>query len=96
MRFLCQRRNSRRPFDAMACGFIERCTNKYIKRIVASYDSNLRRYQSMSVDALNDVRVSAQQHLDILKTLRTRDPEKASEALKAHLEWSTDLLRITF
>lgn len=76
--------------------FIERCTNKYIKRIVASYDSNLRRYQSMSVDALNDVRVSAQQHLDILKTLRTRDPEKASEALKAHLEWSTDLLRITF
>jgi len=50
----------------------------------------------MSVDALNDVRVSAQQHLDILKTLRTRDPEKASEALKAHLEWSTDLLRITF
>lgn len=76
------------------CLFVERCTNKYIKSIVASYDSNLRRYQTMSVDALNDVRVSTQQHLDILKTLRTRDAEKASEALRKHLEWSADLLRI--
>lgn len=75
--------------------FVERCTNKYIKSIVASYDSNLRRYQSMSVDALNDVRESARQHLEILKTLRIRDPEKASEALKGHLEWSANLLRIT-
>lgn len=75
--------------------FVERCTNKYIKNIVASYDSNLRRYQSLSVDALNDVKESARQHLEILKTLRTRDPEKASEALKGHLEWSANLLRIT-
>lgn len=74
--------------------FVERCTNKYIKSIVAAYDSNLRRYQTMSVDALNDVRASVKQHLDILKTLRTRDAEKASEALRKHLEWSTDLLRI--
>lgn len=75
--------------------FVERCTNKYIKSIVASYDSNLRRYQSLSVDALNDVRESARQHLEILKTLRMRDPEKASEALKGHLKWSANLLRIT-
>ena len=76
--------------------FVERCTNRYIKSVVSAYDSNLRRYQSMSIDALNDVRVSAQQHLDILKTLRTRDPEKASEVLRLHLEWSASLLRNTF
>lgn len=74
--------------------FVQRCTNKYIKSIAAAYDSNLRRYQTMSVDALNDVHKSVQQHLDILKTLRTRDAEKAAEALKKHLEWSADLLRI--
>ena len=75
--------------------FVERCSNKYIKSIVASYDSNLRRYQSMSIDALNDVRESARQHLEILKALRLRDADKASEVLKKHLEWSTDLLRIS-
>ncbi len=75
--------------------FVERCTNKYIKRIVAGYDSNLRRYQSMSIDALNDVRESARQHLEILKALRLRDADKASEVLRKHLEWSADLLRIS-
>lgn len=74
--------------------FVHRCTNKYIKSIVAAYDSNLRRYQNMSVDALNDVRVSVQQHLDILRVMRTRDAEEVSRVLKKHLEWSTDLLRI--
>lgn len=74
--------------------FVERCTNKYIKSIVASYDSNLRRYQSMSIDALNDVRESARQHLEILAALRLRDADKASEVLKKHLEWSAALLHI--
>jgi DNA-binding GntR family transcriptional regulator len=49
----------------------------------------------MSIDALNDVRESARQHLEILKALRLRDADKASEVLKKHLEWSTDLLRIS-
>lgn len=73
---------------------VHRCTNKYIKSIVTAYDSNLRRYQSMSVDALNDVRVSVQQHLEILRAMRTRDAEEVSRVLKKHLEWSTDLLRV--
>lgn len=73
---------------------VERCTNKYIKSIVAAYVSNLRRYMSMSVNALNDVRVSSQQHLDVLKTLRTRDPKQAAEALRVHLEWSESLIHI--
>jgi len=73
---------------------VERCTNKYIKNIVAAYVSNLRRYMSMSVNALNDVRVSSQQHLDVLKTLRTRDPKQAAEALRVHLEWSESLVHI--
>lgn len=74
--------------------FVQRCTNKYIKSIVTAYDSNLHRYQSLSVDALNDVQVSVQQHLDILQALRTRNVDKVSEVLRKHLEWSRDLLRI--
>lgn len=74
--------------------FVERCTNKYIKNIALAYNSNLRRYQSMSIDALNNVRVSAQQHLNILCAMRTRDTERVSEVLKKHLEWSADLLKI--
>lgn len=77
------------------CLFVERCTNKYIKSIVASYDSKLRRCQSMSVEALNNVQESARQHLQILKTLRLRDPDQASQVLKAHLEWSENFLRVS-
>ena len=71
---------------------VERCTNNYIKEIIAGNNSNLRRYQALSVDALGDVRESARQHLEILRILRTRDLAALSEALHAHLLWSAGLL----
>lgn len=73
---------------------VERCTNKYIKTIVAGNDTNLRRYQSLSAQALNDVKESARQHLEILKVLRDRDLPKLSKTLEAHLSWSVSLLQI--
>ncbi len=74
---------------------VERCTNQYIKTIVADNVSNLRRYQSMSFEALNDVRESVEQHLEILKYLKQRDLSKTLEVLEQHLEWGADLLRIS-
>lgn len=73
---------------------VEHCTNSYIKRIVAGNNSNLRRYQTLSVDALGDLHESARQHLEILRVLRTRDLKELAEVLKKHLDWSANLLRI--
>lgn len=72
---------------------VERCTNNYIKEIVAGNNSNLRRYQSLSVNVLGDVHESARQHLEILHVLRSRDLSKLTEVLHAHLVWSENLLR---
>lgn len=64
---------------------VDRCTNNYIKEIVAGNNSNLRRYQSLSVNVLGDVHESARQHLEILRVLRSRDLDKLEEVLHAHL-----------
>ena len=72
---------------------VDRCTNNYIKEIVAGNNSNLRRYQSLSVNVLGDVHESARQHLEILRVLRSRDLDKLEEVLHAHLIWSANLLR---
>ena len=73
---------------------VDHCTNPYIKSIVASNDSNLRRYLNLSAEALNNVKESVRQHLEILKVLRTRDLDKLTEVLKTHLDWSENFLRI--
>ena len=70
------------------------CTNPYIKSIVASNDSNLRRYLDLSAEALNNTKESVRQHLEILKVLRSRDLDKLTEVLKNHLDWSENFLRI--
>ena len=72
---------------------VDRCTNNYIMEIVAGNNSNLRRYQSLSVNVLGDVHESARQHLEILRVLRSRDLDKLEEVLHAHLMWSANLLR---
>ena len=73
---------------------VDHCTNPYIKSIVASNDSNLRRYLDLSAEALNNTKESVRQHLEILKVLRTRDLDKLTEVLKNHLDWSENFLRI--
>ena len=72
---------------------VDRCTNNYIKEIVAGNNSNLRRYRSLSVNVLGDVHESARRHLEILRVLRSRDLDKLEEVLHAHLMWSANLLR---
>ena len=66
---------------------VERCQNRYIKEIMRSNTSNMKRYQFLSAEALNDVRESTRQHLKILALLRGRNVEELSGALREHLEW---------
>ena len=62
---------------------VDHCTNPYIKSIVASNDSNLRRYLDLSAEALNNTKESG-----------SRDLDKLTEVLKNHLDWSENFLRI--
>lgn len=73
---------------------VERCTNPYIKAIVKSNDANLRRYQSLSIAALNDTRESIRQHMEIIRCLRERDLQGAIDTLGKHLNWAASLLHI--
>ena len=73
---------------------LDKCTNPYFMYMVASNDSNLRRYLDLSAEALNNTKESVRQHLEILKVLRSRDLDKLTEVLKNHLDWSENFLRI--
>ena len=72
---------------------MERCQNRYIKEIMRSNTSNMKRYQFLSAEALNDVRESTRQHLKMLALLRGRNVEELSGALREHLEWAAGFLR---
>ena len=60
---------------------------------VANNTANMRRYQFLSVEALNDVRESCLQHLNILALLRARDIPALTQALRDHLSWAASLLK---
>ena len=72
---------------------IQRCQNTYIKSIMHTNTTNMKRYQYLSAEALNDVKESTLQHLNILSLLRERDPEALANALKLHLDWASSFLK---
>lgn len=72
---------------------VERCQNNYIKTIMRNNNSNMKRYQFLSVEALNNIRESTLQHLRILSLLRSRDVEALTVTLRDHLEWAADFLK---
>lgn len=72
---------------------IERCQNNYIKVIMRNNNSNIKRYQLLSVEALNDIEESTLQHLNILSLLRQRDVDALTTTLQEHLNWAANFLR---
>lgn len=72
---------------------VARCQNNYIKTIMHNNTSNMKRYQFLSVEALNDIEESTLQHLDLLALLRARDAARLPEALRHHLEWAAGFLQ---
>ena len=71
---------------------VERCQNHYIRSIMANNNAIVKRYQLLSVEALNDIRESTRQHLEILDCLRRRNGEELAETLRRHLTWAAGLL----
>lgn len=74
---------------------VERCQNNYIKTIMHNNTSNMKRYQYLSAEALNDIHESTLQHLNILSLLRNRDPDALADALHQHLEWAASFLKLS-
>lgn len=71
---------------------VQRCKNNYIKSIMQTNTSNIRRYQHLSMEAFNDLEESTRQHLAILALLRSRDADALAQALQKHLKWSAAFL----
>jgi len=74
---------------------IQRCQNNYIKSIMETNNSNMKRYQYLSVEAFNDIQESTLQHLHILELLRSRSPDGLAQALQEHLQWAAAFLTRT-
>lgn len=72
---------------------VERCQNLYIKSIMKSINANIKRYQRLSFESLNNLKESTLQHLNLLDLLRKRDADAFSRALQQHLEWAETFLR---
>lgn len=72
---------------------VERCQNGYLKTILRSNYSSMKQYQFLSFEALNDIKESTLQHLNILALMRSRDVDGLTETLWNHLEWAAGLLK---
>lgn len=72
---------------------VERCQNPYIKSIMKSINANIKRYQRLSFESLNNLKESTLQHLNLLDLLRKCDADTFSRALQQHLEWAETFLR---
>ena len=72
---------------------VERCRNNYLKTILRNNYSSMKQYQFLSFEALNNIKESTLQHLDILSLMRQRDVDALTAALLAHLKWASSLIR---
>lgn len=70
--------------------FIDRCRNTYVKNVMRSINANMKRYQYMSAEALDNLQESTQQHLELLELLRKHDVPALQAALDRHIEWSIE------
>ena len=73
---------------------VERCRNNYLKTILRNNYSSMKQYQFLSFEALNNIKESTLQHLDILSLMRQRDVDALTTALLAHLKWASGLIRL--
>ncbi len=72
---------------------VERCHNGYLKTILRNNYFSMKQYQRLSFEALNDIRESTLQHLNILSLMRSRDVSALADTLRDHLDWAASLIR---
>ena len=71
---------------------VQRCNNSYVKNIMEDIHFNIKRYLNMSINALNDPKQSVEQHIELLKAIRTKDIESTVTILENHIDWSLGCL----
>lgn len=67
---------------------VKKCTNDYVITIMDEINAKIKRYQSLSMEALNDVEESINQHLHILSLIKEKDINALIEANEKHIDWS--------
>jgi len=72
---------------------VERCQNGYLKTILRNNHFSMKQYQRLSFEALNDIKESTLQHLNILSLMRDRNVNALADTLRDHLEWAASLIK---
>ncbi|MHC1783675.1 MAG: GntR family transcriptional regulator [Anaerolineaceae bacterium] len=65
---------------------ISRCSNPRLQKILLLLDDHLKRYRLLSIAQGTRLEKSVPEHRAIVSALKERDPIKAEEAMKSHLE----------
>lgn len=73
---------------------VEKSDNQYVKTIMDKIIDNVKRVQTMSFQALNDLEESTKQHLHLLELIEQKDYDKLSKAIEEHIDWSIDCLKM--
>ena len=67
---------------------VKKCSNDYVITIMEEINAKVKRYQSLSLEALNDAEESINQHLNILSLLKKKDIDAIVEANEKHIDWA--------
>lgn len=67
--------------------------NKLLQRLIANLVELFLAGHRATTSTEEGLRMGVQDHLQILRAIRSRDPEKAKEAMRRHLEVTEQLLR---
>lgn len=65
---------------------INNCDNSYLKDFMKVLNQQILRYQLLTAQALDDVKDTVRQHLEIIKLLKERDPGALIPVLRKHIE----------
>lgn len=66
---------------------IDKSKNRFVKKSMESIQTQVKRYQYLSVNNLRNMEQCMKEHLYILEAIRKRDLEEASQLLKEHIEF---------
>lgn len=65
---------------------ISRCANPLLQQMLLNLDDHLKRYRLLSISQGVRMGKSVPEHQAIFSALQERDPDKAEQAMRAHLE----------
>lgn len=72
---------------------VEKCDNNFVKDFMEKIIDNIKRIQTVSFKALNDLEESTAQHLELLKLIENREIKPLTDALNKHIDWSISCIK---